>query len=75
MNTRWFVVIHSNGSWWVDCEGRANGPFGDRDEARQNAVRLALTHADPARQSLVYVPDDEGRPRLFWAETKPPVEP
>lgn len=71
MRTCWFVVIFSNDSWWVDCEGKPYGPFEDQQAAEDNAVRLAETFGDAARRSLVYSPDQLGRLRLLWSEAKP----
>lgn len=71
MNTCWFVVIRSRGSWWVDCEGKSYGPFNDQDEAEQNAVTIAETFGDPSRQSLVYAPDDAGKLRVIWSADTP----
>lgn len=67
MQTCWFVVIRTPSAWWVDCEGKAYGPFETREEAAAEAVRLAGTFGDPERRSDVYVPDEGGRLQLVWS--------
>jgi len=67
MKSCWFVVIRTPSAWWVDCEGKAYGPFETRDEAADNAVRLAQAFGDPGRRSDVYVPDAEQKLILVWS--------
>ena len=67
MKTCWFVVIRTPSAWWVDCEGKAYGPFSTREEAAEDAVRLAQAFGDPARRSDVYVPDDDSKLKLVWS--------
>jgi hypothetical protein len=71
MKTRWFVVIESRGSWWVDCEGRAFGPLESKAEAASYAQKLADIHSDPDRRSDVWVPADDGKLRLIWSGPAP----
>jgi hypothetical protein len=66
MKTRWFVVIESRGSWWVDCEGRSYGPVASKQEAAVAARRLANVFDDPRRQSEIWVPDAGGKPQRIW---------
>lgn len=72
MKTCWFVVIFSNETWWIDCEGKSYGPFEDQRAAEEDAVRLAEAFGDPSRRSLVYAPDELGTLRLLWSEAQPP---
>lgn len=67
MQTCWFVVIRTPSAWWVDCEGKAYGPFDTREAAAAEAVRLAEAFGDPERRSDVYVPDETGRLQLVWS--------
>lgn len=67
MQTCWFVVIYSAGTWWVDCEGRAFGPFASQAEAEQGALDIAGAFGDGGRRPLIYSPDGSGRPRLYWS--------
>jgi hypothetical protein len=71
MKTCWFVVIQANGAWWVDCEGRAYGPFGAKDQALQHAREIAVTYADPARRSDIWAPTSEGKLELIWSGPPP----
>ena len=66
MKTCWFIVIESMGSWWVDCEGKAYGPFESRDDAQSQARRIAMTYGDDGRRSEVFAPTDQGSHRLIW---------
>jgi hypothetical protein len=66
MSTALYVVISSRGSWWVDVEGKAHGPFATRDAAALEATQLAQFAAHTGRESEVLVPDDTGRHRVVW---------
>lgn len=66
MKTCWFIVIKSMGSWWVDCEGKAYGPFDTRDAAQSEARRIAITYGDDGRRSEVFAPANDGSLRLIW---------
>ncbi len=70
MRTCWFIVIHSVGQWWVDCEGKAYGPFASRDEAQIEAIRIAITYGDAERRSEVFVCNEDGAPRRIWADPR-----
>jgi hypothetical protein len=71
MQTCWFIVIESMGSWWVDCEGKAYGPFVSRDEAKIEAIRIAIAYGDAERRSEVFVSGPDGTPRRIWAAPLP----
>ncbi|MFY8032704.1 MAG: hypothetical protein ACOVO5_12800 [Devosia sp.] len=71
MKTCWFIVIRTPSAWWVDCEGKAYGPFGTREDAASNAIRLAQTFGDAQRRSDVYVPDAEEKLTLVWSGAAP----
>lgn len=66
MKTCWFIVIESMGSWWVDCEGKAYGPFDSREDAQGEARRIAITYGDQERRSEVFAPTKDGSHRLIW---------
>lgn len=67
MKTCWFIVIESMGAWWVDCEGKAYGPFDSRTEAEGEAKRIALAYGDETRRSQVYAAGENGSHRLIWS--------
>jgi len=67
MKSCWFIVIRTPAAWWVDCEGKAYGPFETREAAADDAVRLAQVFGDPKRRSDVYVPDDANQLKLVWS--------
>ena len=71
MKTCWFIVIESMGLWWVDCEGKAYGPFETREEAEGEAKRIALTYGDDARRSQVFAAEENGTHRLIWSGPVP----
>ena len=62
-----FTVIRSRDLWWVDCEGKAYGPFENVADARLNAIRFAEVFADPTRQSQVFALDESGRLHMIWS--------
>jgi len=66
VRTNWFVVIRVLDQWWIDNEGTAFGPFPTRRDACAAASRVALTYGDRKRRTLVYWPDDTGKPRLMF---------
>ena len=66
MLTNWFVVIHVVDHWWIDNEGKSFGPFSTREAACSASSRVALTFGDRKRRTLVYWPDDSGKPRLMF---------
>lgn len=71
MQTCWFVVIFSNGRWWIDCEGKAYGPFADRDDAAIEGTRLARTFGDPRRRAELWAPDAAGTMKRVWLGPDP----
>ena len=71
MKTCWFVAIFANRRWWVDCEGKAYGPFATREDAALEATRLARTFGDSLRQSEVWMPDDTGKLHRVWVGAEP----
>jgi hypothetical protein len=70
MKTCWFIIIESLGAWWVDCEGKAYGPFDSSAEAAIAAKRIALTYGDDTRRSDVYA-GTAGEQRLIWSGPAP----
>lgn len=71
MQTCWFIVIESMGQWWVDCEGKAYGPFESQDEAQVEAKRIAVTYGDQNRRSEVFVAEPDGHHRRIWVAPDP----
>ncbi|MBN9317969.1 MAG: hypothetical protein J0I99_19690 [Devosia sp.] len=71
MKTCWFIVIESMGAWWVDCEGKAYGPFDSRSEAEGEAKRIAMAYGDATRRSQVYAAEENGAHRLIWSGPNP----
>jgi hypothetical protein len=67
MQTCWFIVIEAMGQWWVDCEGKAYGPFESADEAKMEAVRIAVAYGDEGRRSEVFITEQGRAPRRIWA--------
>jgi len=65
MRTNWFIVIESNGAWWVDNEGHDFGPFPNRGVAAIEAVNYARTLGDQSRRALIFWPDDTGKMKLI----------
>jgi hypothetical protein len=71
MQTCWYIVIEALDAWWVDCEGKAFGPFESEVEARMSAPRIALTYGDETRQSEVWVTERDGRRNRIWVGPPP----
>ena len=71
MKTCWFIVIQSQGNWWVDCEGKAYGPMPNRDGAIVHAREIAKAFADPDRQPQVWTTKPGERPTMIWSGSVP----
>jgi len=61
-----YIVIRSQGGWWVDFEGRAHGPHDTREAAALEARNQAQFMAHMGRPSEVLVPDDKGKYWVVW---------
>lgn len=66
MATALYIVIRSQGKWWVDFEGRAHGPHDSRENAALEARNQAQFMAHMDRPSEVLVPDDDGKYWVVW---------
>lgn len=62
-----YLVIYSRDTWWVDFEGKANGPFASRENAALEARSLARMHTHRGREAEVLVPDAEGKYWVIWS--------
>lgn len=67
-----YVVIHSRQQWWVDFEGKANGPFASLDEAAEEGRQLAKLAAHTGKPSELLVPDEYGQYRVAWTSENEP---
>lgn len=67
MSTCLYLVIHSLGAWWVDCEGKPYGPCDTAEEAMRAAHKLIGLFCDPERHAEIWAPDESGKMRLVWA--------
>jgi hypothetical protein len=72
MSRALYVVILSQGRWWVDLEGQAHGPFTSLEDAAKEGTQMARFAAHTGRPSEVLVPDDYGRYRVAWTSEKEP---
>ncbi len=66
MATALYIVIHSQGRWWVDFEGRPHGPHQSREAAALEARNQAQFMAHMDRPSEVLVPDGDGKYWVVW---------
>jgi hypothetical protein len=64
--TALYIVIQSQGKWWVDFEGRAHGPHDTREAAALEARSQAQFMAHMDRPSEVLVPDGDGKYWVVW---------
>jgi hypothetical protein len=60
LSSSWFIVVFSNGQWWVDHEGKPYGPYAGAAEATDGAVRLARSIGGE-RNWEVFAPGAEDR--------------
>ena len=61
-----YIVIQSQGKWWVDFEGRAHGPHDSLEAAAIEARNQALFQSQMNRPSEVLVPDPHGKYWVVW---------
>lgn len=66
MSKALYIVIQSQGKWWVDFEGRAHGPHETREAAALEARNQAQFSAHMERASQVLVPDGQGKYWIIW---------
>lgn len=66
MATALYIVIQSQGQWWVDFEGRPHGPHPTREAAALEARNQAQFSAHMDRPSEVLVPDGDGKYWVVW---------
>ena len=59
-----YIVIYSQMKWWVDFEGKAMGPFPDKEAAARDAVRIAKSHKLDERPFEIWMALPEGLQRL-----------
>ena len=69
MSSCWWLIIQSQESWWLDCEGKSYGPFATSDEARQNAIDLVRIYGDATRPAEILAPDETGKYRVIWSSS------
>ncbi len=62
-----YLVIHSRDSWWVDFEGKAEGPFESREVAALEARSMARFQSHAGREAEVLVPDQHGKYWVVWS--------
>lgn len=67
MSKSLYLVINSREAWWVDFEGKADGPFESREFAALEARDQARYAAHSGRESEVLVPDEEGKYWVIWS--------
>ena len=66
MQSNWFIIFEAKGTWWIDNEGTAFGPFSSKEAAHAESVVIATRFGDPKRRSLVFCPDERGRQTMIW---------
>jgi hypothetical protein len=66
MATALYIVIQSQGRWFVDFEGKAHGPFGSREAAALEGKQLAQFTAHIGRPAQVLVPDSNNKYWVVW---------
>lgn len=62
-----YIVIESQGGWWVDCEGKAYGPFRSQDVAGRGAIEIARTYGDMNRPREVLSKGEHGLYNVLWS--------
>lgn len=67
MGTALYIVIQSQGKWWVDFEGRAHGPHPSRESAALEARNQAQFMSHMNRPSEVVAPDQNGKYWVVWS--------
>jgi hypothetical protein len=55
VKTAFYIVIFARGSWWIDLDGEADGPYGTLDAAIHNAIEKAAQTSRAGGRSEVRV--------------------
>ena len=73
MPTAIFIVIFARDKWWIDLNGKSQGPFLTRETAVSEATRYASELARAGKRSEVQVADPGAKAKIVYPErgTKP----
>jgi hypothetical protein len=64
-----YLVYPSRGTWWVDFDGFATGPYGSRAAAISEAIPMAQQMQRSGRPAEVLAPGDDKRHYVAWPAT------
>lgn len=56
-----YIVIPYRNRWWVDCEGKAHGPFSSQEMAGRSAIEIARIFGESDRPWQVLSRGENGR--------------
>lgn len=65
-----FLVFPNRGLWWVDLEGRAQGPFASQGDAIEAAVGLARAAERSGREARILAPGTDRDAEVDWRDTR-----
>lgn len=66
MPTSIFIVIFAREKWWIDLNGKSQGPFLSRDTAVSEATRFASELARAGKRSEVQVAEPGRKARIVY---------
>jgi hypothetical protein len=61
-----FIVIFSGDRWWIDLDGKSQGPFITSETATAEAVRFATELARSGKRSEVRLAEPGKRPTVIY---------
>ncbi len=62
-----YVIVQVREFWWIDFEGKPNGPFDSATEAVRNAIDIAHFLGDEERPQQVFVSIGGRKLQLAWS--------
>jgi hypothetical protein len=66
MPTSIFIVIFARDKWWIDLNGKSQGPFLSRETAISEATRFATELARAGKRSEVQVAEPGQKTRIVY---------
>ncbi|MEQ1770913.1 MAG: hypothetical protein ABL879_13835 [Devosia sp.] len=61
-----FIVIFARDRWWIDLDGKSQGPFLSSETATAEAVRFATELASKGGRSEVRFAEPGTRPKVIY---------
>jgi hypothetical protein len=71
MTTAIFIVIYARNKWWIDLNGKSQGPYLARESAEAEAIKHATALARAGKRSEVQVAVPGEKNRIVYQSSDP----